>query len=88
MRTTNVEEILKTKTLDPDDRYVEIASLGKKIREGREKCNMSRIKAAGYCGVADITFQRWEEGATKKIKQRYYKKLEQILNGTANQDNG
>lgn len=84
MSTGTFTETITKLELDPDDKLVQISHLGKKIREGREACKLSRVKAAAYCGVADITFQRWEEGSTKKIKQRYYKKLEEIMNGTVN----
>lgn len=82
MYMTDISEI-REKTLDPDDRYVDISGISEQIKKSREINHISRLKAAAYCGVSETTFVRWEYGVTRKIKQRFYKKLEKIIDGTA-----
>lgn len=60
---------------------VNISGLAEAIKNARIGCKLSRIKAGAYCGVSEITFLRWEQGATKSIKEDSYNKLVDILNG-------
>lgn len=72
--------------IDPDERMVEITKYAQKVKESRKAQKISRIKAAAYCGVSELTFKRWEEGCTKRIKMRVFKKLQKIMDGTAEID--
>ena len=72
--------------IDPDERMVEISHLAKEIRQRREEHKISRVKAAAYCGVSELTIVRWEAGCTKRIKMRVFKKLQKIMDGTAEID--
>ena len=62
---------------------VSIRGMNKQIRDARLALGLSQDRAAAYCGVAGMTFQRWEYGSTKSVRQEYYDKLLDILNGTA-----
>lgn len=64
---------------------IDITNLGSAIYDARKMCKVSRIKAAAYCGVSELTFCRWENGVTKHIKQDNYNKLVDILNGDFNE---
>lgn len=60
---------------------VNAVGLSNDIKEARKRLNISRIAACAYCGVSELTFIRWEKGATKFIKEENYNKLVDILNG-------
>lgn len=60
---------------------VNISGLGDCILKARNALKMSRIKAGAYCGVSEITFLRWEQGATKSIAVDRYNRLVDIMNG-------
>ncbi len=65
--------------MEPRDDERLLSDIGYNIRDKRESKGLSQISVAKDCGVSLAAYQRWENGATKFIKEWNYKKLKKIL---------
>lgn len=53
--------------------------LGFDIKEERNKRGLSQFDVSKHCGVSCVSYQRWEAGATKEIRDEHYDRLVEIL---------
>lgn len=54
-------------------------TLGYDLKTQRMTKGMSQSDVARYCNVSLPTYQRWENGTTKQVKNESYDRLKEVL---------
>lgn len=53
--------------------------LGFDMIQERTKRGLSQFDVAKHCGVSCVSYQRWEAGVTKEIRDEHYEKLVELF---------
>lgn len=61
------------------NKMLNLSDLDFNLKEERVKKQLSQTKVAILCGVSLVSYQRWENASTKKIKVNHFNKLKEIL---------
>lgn len=56
-----------------------LKELGFDMKMARLDKGLSQFDVAKHCGVSCVSYQRWEAGATKEIRDEHYERLVEIL---------